>query len=494
MRHFACLVLALLLPVAALGQPVCTTDDPAVRKRIEGVVNGLLPRTASEGRHGSPETLASRMAHFHTPGVSIAVVNDGVIEWACGFGLREHGKPEPVTPETLFQAGSISKPVFALTVMRLVEEGKLDLDEDVNRRLTSWKVPPSGSWQPRITLRQLLSHSAGLTVHGFPGYDAKEPIPTVVDVLNGQPPSNTEPVQVNILPGIQFRYSGGGTTVAQQLVVDTLGKPFPQIARELVLDPLGMAHSTYEQPLPPDRAAAAATAHPWKSRPLPGRWHVYPEMAAAGLWTTPSDLARAGIELQRALRGDSPRLLRRETVAEMLKPQIGKEMGIGFFLEGQGERFGHGGWDEGFVALATFYKDRGLGAVIMLNSNEGNALLGEILRAVAREYGWPGYFPPEPTPGKVADGVLDGLVGEYATEAGPLFTVTRQEEKLFLAVTGQPPVELSPDSETSFRLNGLNGKVSFEMGEEGRARRLTLEQGGSPTLAERREPARPAAR
>jgi CubicO group peptidase (beta-lactamase class C family) len=419
MRHFACLVLVLFASCSYPAEPVCTTEDPAIRKRIGGVISGLLPQS-SEGSYGRPAKLARRMASYHTPGVSIAVVNNGAIEWACGFGVREKGEPEPVTPETLFQAGSISKPIFALAVMRLVEEGKLDLDEDVNRRLTSWKVPPNGSWQPRITLRQLLSHSAGLTVHGFPGYGVDEPIPTVVEVLNGQPPANTDPVRVDILPGVQFRYSGGGTTVAQQLVVDTLGKPFPQIARELVLDPLGMAHSTYEQPLPPDRAALAATAHPEKARPLPGRWHVYPEMAAAGLWTTPSDLARAGIELQRALHGDPPRLLRRETIAAMLTPQIGEDMGIGFFLEGRGDntRFGHLGSDEGFVAQAAFYKDRGLGAVVMLNSNEGQPLLGEILRAIAREYGWPGYFPPESTPGEVVEESQGGRIWDPVSRMG----------------------------------------------------------------------------
>jgi CubicO group peptidase (beta-lactamase class C family) len=484
----------LLLSTAVLAQTsqttlqsTCTTADPEIQKRIERVVQGLLPRTAITDRYGAPASLSDRMAFHHAPGVSIAVVNGFELEWACGFGVREKGKPEPVTPATLFQAGSISKPIFALAVMRLVQEGKLDLDEDVNRRLTSWKIPASGSWQPRITLRQLLTHSAGLTVHGFPGYGVEEPVPTVVDLLSGRPPANTGPVQVNILPGVQFRYSGGGTTVAQQLVVDVLGKPFPQIARELVLDPLGMVHSTYEQPLPPERAASAATAHPWKSRPLPGRWHIYPEMAAAGLWTTASDLARAGLELQRALRGDPTRLLKRETVAEMLKPQIGEDMGIGFFLEGEGDdmRFGHGGWDEGFVALATFSKNHGTGAVIMLNSNEGDPLMGEILRAIAREYTWPGYFPPAPETSQVAGAALDALAGEYETASKLRFTVARQGESLLLTVGSQPPLALVPQSDTSFLLGPLNGKVSFEKDAQGRGSRLTLEQAGVPTKAER---------
>jgi CubicO group peptidase (beta-lactamase class C family) len=185
-----------------------------------------------------------------------------------------------VTAATLFQAGSISKPIFALAVMRLAEQSSLDLDEDVNRYLASWKVPPNGSWQPRVTLRQILSHSAGFTVHGFPGYGAEGVVASVVHVLNGEPPANTPPVRVNILPGVQFRYSGGGITVGQLFVSDLLGKPFPSLMRELVLD-LGMATAPMSAAPGPGRAPPPRTCEGLLLRPL----HVYPEMAA-GLRTT----------------------------------------------------------------------------------------------------------------------------------------------------------------------------------------------------------------
>jgi len=268
-----------------------------VERRIERVINGLLPETALDNQYGPKASLTNRMAYYHTPGVSIAVVKDFKIDWARGFGVKEWGKRSPVTETTLFQAGSISKPIFAMAVMRLVQEGKLDLDKDANGYLTSWNIPPNGSWQPHVTLRQLLSHSAGMTVHGFPGYMRSEKIPSVLEILDGRPPANTARIEVNIIPGTQVRYSGGGITVAQQLVVDVLGQPFPKNMRELILDPSGMKHSTYEQPLPKRWEGSAATAHPYKNRPLDGKWHVYPEMAAAGLWTTPADLARAGIQL-----------------------------------------------------------------------------------------------------------------------------------------------------------------------------------------------------
>ena len=220
-----------------------------------------------------------------------------------GFGVRRAGTKDAVTPTTLFQAGSISKPVFATAVMRLVSSGVLDLDADVNDYLTSWRVPDSGGWTPRITLRQLLSHSAATSIHGFPGYPAAGPWPTVTEVLDGVPPANTLPVVVEGVPGLHVRYSGGGTTIAQQVVTDVVGKPFPELMRELVLEPAGMSNSTFEQPLPAAIAERAAFGHPWNGVPVAGGWHVYPEMAAAGLWTTAGDLARLGAELMRTLNG-----------------------------------------------------------------------------------------------------------------------------------------------------------------------------------------------
>jgi CubicO group peptidase (beta-lactamase class C family) len=463
-----------------------TPDD--IEHRIERVVSGLRPETAFIDRYSANAALKERMAFYHTPGVSIAVVNNYKIEWARGFGVKEWGKRLPVTETTLFQAGSISKPIFALAVMRLVQEGRLDLDEDVNRYLVSWKVPPNGSWQPRITLRQLLSHSAGLTVHGFPGYLRTEKLPTVVDILEGRPPSNTPRIEVNILPGTQFRYSGGGMTVAQQLVVDVLSQPFPKIMRDLVLDPLGMTHSTYEQPLSKRLEGSAATAHPSKNHPVEGKWHVYPEMAAAGLWTTPSDLAHAGVELQLALKGESKRILSAERVAQMFKPGIDEAIGIGFFLSGKGGsvRFSHGGWDEGFVAEMTMYKDTGMGAVIMLNSNEGAAMLSEIERSIAREYKWPDYFPKERATVEVPADLLQAFVGEYEAKSGFKCAITKENVKLLFGAAGQPPVELNAESETNFFMTTLNGEITFDRTAKSEVRGLTLQQGGKQISAERK--------
>ncbi|MFZ4662693.1 MAG: serine hydrolase domain-containing protein [Caldilineaceae bacterium] len=455
------------------------------KERIERVTNNLLPTTHLENQFGVPATLAERMAHCQTPGVSIAVINNYEIEWAQGFGFCQAGQPAPVTAETLFQAGSISKPIFALAVMRLVEQGILDLDEDVNNYLTSWQVPANGDWQPRLTLRQLLSHTAGLTVHGFPGYPNGQLIPTVTQVLNGEAPANTDPVRVNLLPGLHFRYAGGGTTVAQQVVVDLLGKPFPQIMDELVLQPAGATGSSYAQP-PADWRERTATAHPWNGQPLACRFHLYPEMAAAGLWTTPTDLARLGLQMQRALRGDTDGLLKPETARQMLTPQTradDEQIGIGFFLMGKetGARFGHGGWDEGFIAQLTLSREGGMGCAIMVNANQGHPLPHEIERAIAKEYNWPGYFPAQPTFSLAAE-ALAAYVGAYKTDTAAIFAITQADDGLWLHAPGQPAFPLRPTAAAQFALRAVNATLHFAQDEAGTVTTLTLHQEGRQLL------------
>lgn len=335
------------------------------------------------------------MRAYRVPGISVAVFDGFRVVWAKAYGVKETGKPEPVTLDTLFQAGSISKPVAAMAAMHYVERGRFSLDEDINAKLTSWKVPENEFTRTeKVTLRRLLSHSAGLTVHGFPGYAVTAPVPTIVQVLDGATPANTAPVRVDMVPGTKFRYSGGGTTVVQLALVDQLGKPFPQIMDDTVLAPLGLKNSTYQQPLPAVRAAQAAAGHRRNGKLVDGRWHVYPEMAAAGLWTTPWDLAQVAIEVARAKAGQSKRVISQDTARLMLTPQAG-EVGLGFFLDASGktDRFGHGGADEGFQAVLTAFAATGRGVAIMMNSDNGTPAVQPLLDSIAREYEWPGRTP-----------------------------------------------------------------------------------------------------
>jgi CubicO group peptidase (beta-lactamase class C family) len=456
-------------------------------ERIRRIEDGLLAETALRSQEPKRGKLADRMRYYETPGASVAVINDYQVEWARGFGVKETGRSEPVTTETLFQAGSISKPVAAMAALRLVQEGRIDLDEDVNRYLVSWKVPPSGAWQPRITLRQLLSHTAGLTLHGFPGYLTDRKIPTLIQVLDGEEPANTAPVRVNTVPGTQFRYSGGGTSIVQLMLMDLLGKPFPELMRELVLAPLGMQNSTYEQPLPAVRAAFAATGHPNDSRPVDGKWHVYPEMAAAGLWTTASDLARFAIEIQLSLQGRSNRVLSQEMTEQMLTPQVEEQIGLGPFLEGKGDtaRFGHSGSDEGFVCTLTAYKGRGQGSVVMVNANRGWPIIGEIQRAIAQEYGWPDFIRAEPALAEVDAQIRAACVGEYELRPGFRLIVAKGECGLTLQPTGQAPIPLYPESETKYFTRVVEAEITFVRTESGDVRELIFKQNGKEMTAKR---------
>ncbi len=337
------------------------------------------------------DVVVAEMTNHSILGVSVAVIENREISQAKGYGFTDTTKTIPVTTNTLFQAGSISKPVAALGALRLVEDGQLTLDEDVNRWLKQWQVPENElTKDEKVTLRRILSHSAGLTVHGFPGYRAGSRRPTLHQVLDGAKPANTAAIRVDAVPGSIWRYSGGGYTVMQQMMIDLTGKPFPELMQETVLTPLKMTASTYEQPLPGDRVAFAATGYYANGKAVKGNWHIYPEMAAAGLWTTASDLARFAISIQEALAGETNPVISKAMTREMLTVQK-ESSGLGLGLEGSGKslRFFHDGRDEGFDALMVACAESGQGVVVMINANDDSGALKRIVEAVSIEYRWP---------------------------------------------------------------------------------------------------------
>jgi CubicO group peptidase (beta-lactamase class C family) len=423
-----------------------------VAKRIERVESTLMPAVIIAGK-ASGMKLADRMAHYKVPGLSVAVINEGKIEWARSYGVAEAGSGRVVSIDTLFQAASISKPVAALGALRLVERGKLNLDEDVNQRLRSWQMPESEfTKSKKVTLRGLLSHSAGTTVHGFRGYAEGEQVPTLVQLLDGHKPANSAPVRVDLEPGSRWRYSGGGTSIAQQLMMDVTGKPFPEYMREAVLGPAGMSRSTYEQPLHETRYRQAATGHTMSGDIVKGRWHTHPEMAAAGLWTTPSDLARLAIEVQRAFAGRSNKIISKKMAAEMLRVQSGS-YGLGFGLRGTGRElaFSHGGSNVGFKCLLFAYAETGQGAVLMANGDLGHPLIEEIMRAIAKEYNWPDYRVKEKASVTVDPKMFADYAGEY--ESGPRrITISADGARLFLVALpyGRDKVEMFAESDSKY--------------------------------------------
>jgi CubicO group peptidase (beta-lactamase class C family) len=387
-----------------------------------------------------------------------------------------------VTPSTLFQAGSISKPVSAAGALRLVEQGKLELDRDVNASLVTWKVPENEfTKEKKVTLRGLLSHTAGLTVHGFPGYAADGRVATLVQLLDGAEPANTPAIRVDILPGSRFRYSGGGYTVMQQMVIDVTGTPFPQFMHGAVLRPFDMKDSTFEQPLPVDKARLTASAHDLRRSVVKGRWHIYPEMAAAGLWTTPSDLARFAIGLQQAATGRSAKVMSREMAHRMLA--VEKDgYGLGVSLEGTGTalRFTHGGRDEGFDANLTAFAETGQGAVIMINTNDNSRMVSRILKAIKREYQWPGR--PTPTPSgrplaQVAEAKLIGYTGRYEFANNQMLTIAAERGHLATLLDGLPDEEFLPESEDRFHSAERDIQITFLNDEGGECRAISWKEG-----------------
>jgi CubicO group peptidase (beta-lactamase class C family) len=428
---------------AVLSAVAVTACAPADQKpaapiidHIGRVTSGLVPGVQVKGAPVEHHQIVERMNHYHTPGVSVAVVDSGRIVWARGFGVKEAGGSDSITPTTVFEAGSISKPVAATATLRLVEQGKLSLDEPVNTYLKSWKLPDNKfTAKEKVTLRRIMSHSAGLTVHGFPGYATTDSIPTLPQVLDGKKPANTAPVRVDTFPGAIWRYSGGGTTIQQLIDVDQTGKSFPALVKELVLDPIGMTNSTYEQPLPASMASQASAAHHSDGTMVPGRAHVYPEMAAAGLWTTPTDLLKWAMEIAAARVGKSAKVLSQKMATDMLTVQKAP-VGLGPFLEGSGRafHFGHGGADEGFHAELVYFPETGQGAAVMVNSDGGPPMIREILYAIAAEYGWPEFGPRMLDVIAVDSATLDQMVGTYeiAKPFAVKVAVTREGNKLFL--------------------------------------------------------------
>jgi CubicO group peptidase (beta-lactamase class C family) len=341
--------------------------------------------------------MLERMKSYHIPGVSIAVIDNWRVVYAKGFGVTQFGGTKAVDSTTLFLAGSISKPVFTSGFLSLVEDRKLPLDADVNTLLKSWHLPDSRFTEhEKVTLRRLLTHSAGLTTWGFPGYVLDTPLPTVPQVLDGTPPANTQAVRNDTTPGARWLYSGGGITIAQLVATDVSAEPFPSLMNRLMLRQAGMTRSTYENPLPASRRAEAASGHEQLDTPVPGGFHVYPEMAAAGLWTTPSDLARWAIALAHSYRGEPGGVLSTTMAKQMVSKQMHQQppygngyWGLGVAVAGDGDSlsFSHGGRDEGFVADLFMWPNKGRGFVIMMNGVQ-SGLFQEVERAFAEEYGF----------------------------------------------------------------------------------------------------------
>lgn len=376
-KYAFCFVVASVLSGGASAQA------PSIRPHYD---NALRKAVAFEGEANAKMSLSDRMARWKVPGVSVAIIDDCRIVETRGFGIAG-SNGQAVRAQTVFQAASVTKPVAAFAALRLVDTGVLSLDDDVNRRLRAWHIPnsPLLAGHP-VTLRGILSHSAGLIPGGYGGYQQGAPIPTLLQTLNGVEPARPKPVEVAYVPGTEWRYAGGGYLVAQLLMTEQTHKSFDMLMRDEVFAPIGMKHSGFEAP---DRWNAAS-GHVANGSEVPGGWHVYPELAAASLWSTAPDLARFGVAAMKAARHESGALLSPAIADLMTTAQIGSRS-LGFVVggEGQGRRFGHDGTNEGYNSSLILYPATCQGAAILTNSDNAKPLIAELLRGIADVYGWP---------------------------------------------------------------------------------------------------------
>lgn len=413
---------AIILATSCPGQANRPSPQPETPQGIEAEIHaieeGLLPVVTISGDPHPARSLIAEMQRHHVPAVSIAVIRGGAIRWARAWGTADLKDGTLATPDTLFQAASISKSVATMAALHLVQQGKLSLDAPVQTELKGWTLPQNNfTAQQPVTLRELLSHTAGTNVHGFPGYASTAPVPTLQQVLDGIKPANTEAIRVNTVPGKTWSYSGGGFTIVQQMMIDATGESFPQIMQSIVLGPVGMGHSTYQQPLPPNRLKQVALPADDQGKAISGGPHTYPEMAAAGLWTTPSDLARWIIEIQRSLQGEANHVLSPAMTRLMLtavKDDYG--LGVGVAKQNGQPSFSHSGANAGYRTFYVGYEN-GDGAVIMTSGDDGGPLYPDILRSISHEYNWSTWKPTERKAITLPMSTLSAYIGKFDTQS-----------------------------------------------------------------------------
>ncbi len=386
-------VIVSLLAVLVPSSPSQVVEDLPNQKRIREFETGLRGPTGTTDENARWK-LEDRMAYHQVPGVSVAVIRDGRLAWAKGYGVRQKGSKGSIDTQTVFSVGSVSKVGAAAATLRLVDDGDLELDQDVNEFLEDWKVPDNDYTQDApVTLRRIMSHTAGLTVHGFQDFQPGERLPTTLEILDSEGPAKNDPVLVDYVPGTRFRYSGGGTTVEQLIVEEVMGVGFDKAAKELVFVPLGMNRSSYENPLP-ESHGNIAKAHDSEGQPraLPRGYEAMPEAAASGLWTTPSDFALLVIALIDSFHGEQEAFLSQSLAKDMMTRVAPSEYGLGPELDdGLGSdnpRFQHGGSNESYKAWMEGHLGTRNGLVVFTNGAQGARLIAEIRRSVATAEEW----------------------------------------------------------------------------------------------------------
>jgi len=469
--------ITLLLLTLFAGQTFAQSKQ--LQYRILQVENNLIPYVPVQGFKGW--NILDRMKDYKVPGLSIAVIKDYKIDWAKSYGLADTTKKIPVTTETMFSAGSIIKFLMAVTALKMVENGQIELEKPINNYLTSWKIAENDyTKKTPITLRMLLSHSAGTSQTSYFGFKPTQPLPTIVEILSGAKISETRPVVVNSEPNKEFRYSGGGSIIAQLALMDVSKKSFSNLTQEILFDKLGMKNSTFEQPVPSKYAKQSSWAYSAASW-FKGMPYVYPQQAAAGLYTTPTDLAKFFIEIQKSYLGKG-KLLSQATTIKMLTAQQNvsdggykEQIGIGPFLiqrtdnkDPKGVYFEFTGVNAGFLAYGMASVEGGNGVIIMLNSGDDQNGIGkEIRRAVAKVYNWTNFLPTEIKPINMSDKELDIFVGRYRMSTNEVLDLRKEKNYLVETINEGGDIYCFPVSKDTIIFTDFNIKGFFKRNENG---------------------------
>jgi CubicO group peptidase (beta-lactamase class C family) len=370
-----------------------------------------------------------------------------------GYADVEHQRK--ANPETMYQVASISKSVNAVGVMRLAQSGRLSLNTDIRPYLKTWRFPDNAFSSGKvITLKQLLSHTAGLSVHGFIGIPLGDSIPTVNQILDGKRPANNEPVVPIFAPGERFEYSGGGSTVIRKILDDQISSNYDSLLQQLVLKPLAMKSSSFSQPLLPT-FKNYAFGYDKDMHVLPTKYYLYPELAAGGLWSTASDIAKFVLAIQQSLGTGTGLPISKAGTIEMLTP-LSDNYALGFgILEKGGEKyFRHEGQSYGYSAVYYGSFTKGQGVVVLTNAypENGEPFLTEAVNSIATVYGWNSFY--EPLKKKlypITDETMKKYAGEYVSEDGRM-TIRIEKTADGLVLTARRPERMYASAKDRFFL------------------------------------------
>lgn len=440
----------LFLVVGIIG---CTNPN-AEQKQVDhqllfkDIENNLLPAHYLKGGE-IKKTIVQMMAEEKIPGVSLAFIDKGEISWVKTFGFSNLQDSVKVTPKTVFNGASLSKPITAVAALRLVEQEVLDLNEEVNNKLKGWKVPENSFTETeKVTLKRLLGHSAGFGRYVQSAVLPNQALPTITQMLAGEKPSVDPPVQVVYVPGQKQVYSNPGYSVVEKLMEDATGQNFEVVLDELIFGPANMKQSTFEQPVPDEFKKLIATGYSSDLTAYP--YKLFPYKAAGGIWTTPTDLAKFLIALFKDHYSETNIILSKK-MTDSVFAKTSARLGFAKIYDdtGEGVLIEHWGSNTGFTSymVASVAKKQGL--IIMTNSDNGIRLMSYIARSVALAYDWEFLQPRVFEPITLKESDLKPFVGKF-TGGNEILEFTIRQGKLCLTDNQNSLLGLIPVGENLF--------------------------------------------